>query len=263
MTTKNTLLLLKVGGGLISVKQNPRTSKPAVMKHLVRELVSAKTHFAFDTIIATGAGSYGHFTAHEFGLREGARTMQQVYGLTKAHAEAAELNSQFVQTLVDALLPALSIAPSSIMTCHDGKLGKTNFASVENCLTVGAIPVLHGDTIFDTTRGVTILSGERVLEACMIHFAKSYEQIIVVYLTNEKGVIDTQGEVLSDLPPEAELHITKVAAHDVTGGMKEKVIHARRAAQFGAQAVYIASGSEKGVLTDILKGNSVKGTRVT
>lgn len=257
-----TLVLLKIGGGLITVKQTPHTAKPAIIRSLASEISRAKKHYKFDLIAGTGAGSFGHFTAHHYGLRTGAQTPQQFFGVSKTHAEVAHLNKMFVHAMLRRSLPALSIAPSAIMTCRDGQLIKAELGAVQTAVHFGMIPVLHGDCLFDTSRGITILSTERLLEACLIKFRPIYEKIIVVYLTNKKGVLDSSGQVISDLTRDTELSITTTATHDVTGGMAEKITAARNAVDHGADAVYIACGLEKGVLAKLLSGQPT-GTKVS
>lgn len=257
----NTLILLKVGGGLISDKKTPQTARPNVISLITEEIKAAKTTANFDLVIGTGAGSFGHFTAHEYNLRHGTSTPTQIFGMCKTHAEVAQLNALFVNSLISASVSAFSIAPSAIMECADGSLSTTNFDTLDYTLSHNIIPVLHGDGIPDTVRGMTILSTERILEACLKHLHKNYSRITVIYLTNELGVLDNNGKLIPELTAEASLHITSTLAHDITGGMLEKVAAARNALSSGATEAYIANGHQKGVLQTILSG-APSGTRI-
>lgn len=257
----STLILLKVGGGLISDKKTPQTARPKIISLITEEIKATKATTNFDLVIGTGAGSFGHFTAHEYNLRQGTSTPTQIFGMCKTHAEVAQLNALFVNSLISASAPAFSIAPSAIMQCADGSLSTTNFDTLDYALGHNIIPVLHGDGIPDAVRGMTILSTERILEACLKHLRKNYSRIVVIYLTNELGVLDSNGKLIPELTADASLHVTSTLAHDITGGMLEKVAAARNALSNGATEAYIANGHQKGVLQTILSG-APSGTRI-
>lgn len=74
-------------------------------------------------------------------------------------------------------------------------------------------------------------------------------------------MLNTNGNLIPELTADASLQVTSTFAHDVTGGMREKVAAARTALTHGATEAYIADGHQKHVLQTILAGHQ-SGTRI-
>ncbi len=255
------LVLIKLGGSLITDKHQPFTAQPERITFLAQQLAGACEQAPkADFIVGTGAGSFGHFTAHEYGLREGAHDQKQYYGMSVTHNAVARLGTMVAQALTDAQLPALTMSPAAWLTCANGTLDSVAIQPLKNLLEQGCIPMLHGDTITDSQRGTTILSTEKVLQACLSELRASYDECIVIYLLDIDGVLDQEGAVMPELAADQEVTVRKSLDHDVTGGIIGKVASARLAAQT-ADAVYIASGANAGVLSELLTGG-ITGTRV-
>jgi len=255
------LVLIKFGGSLITDKRQPFTVRPEKLEFLAAELAAARqANPEADFIIGNGAGSFGHFTAHEYGLREGARTAEQYYGMSVTHNGVVRLNTLVAEALTKQHIPAFAVSPAALFTCADKQLDGQHIAPLVNLLRAGCIPVLHGDTITDTVRGTTILSTEKVLQACLEALAASYDQVFVIYLLDIDGVLSGEGVVIPKLSPAAEVQVRHDLQHDVTGGILGKVVSARQATAL-AKKVYIASGSKTGVIAAALAGQNV-GTQV-
>src|SRR5258708_15346545 len=116
------LVSIKLGGGLITDKAKPMTAKRALIRRLANEIAVIYKMQKIELLIGTGAGSYGHFTAHKYDLKYGAKTDEQFYGMCVAHNEVRNLNSMIVDALIAKMVPAFTISPSSIMTCTRGEL---------------------------------------------------------------------------------------------------------------------------------------------
>lgn len=254
------LAVIKFGGGLITDKSTPFTARRAQIKHMAAELKAARDALPeIDFLLGNGAGSFGHPPAKQYGLREGAQTPEQLYGMSVTHNGVQQLNTMVTSALIDQEVPAFSLAPSSMLACSDGKVSACNAQPLKQLLQRGLVPVVYGDTLTDDMRGTTIFSTEKVLEACLDEIRAHYQEITVVYVMNAPGVLNEAGEVLSRLDPNHDVQVTRHDGHDVTGGIVGKVDAARRAAKL-ATRVYIV-GSESGSLSKALKHQKV-GTQI-
>lgn len=254
------LVMIKFGGGLITDKEKPYTARKIAIRRLAKSVAALRrqmpdTHF----IVGNGAGSFGHFGAHHYGLREGAHTPAQFYGMAKTHAGVQKLNTLVVEALLAEEVPAFSLAPSSFLFCNDKQVASTFFKPLFSLLEQGLLPVVYGDTITDAQRGTTILSTEKVLFACAQELRQHFKTITAVYIFGANGVLDADGKtipVLTSGTPITPLHTLE---HDVTGGIAGKVDAARMAATV-ADAVYLI-GSDPADLAAVVHGKQA-GTRV-
>lgn len=254
------LAAIKFGGGLITDKTTPFTARPDQITHMAAELARVRMELPdTDILLGNGAGSFAHPPAKQYGLREGAHTSEQFFGMSVTHNGVQRLNTMVVSALLDQQLPAFSLAPSSMLACADGEVVACNSGPLKQLLDHGCIPVVYGDTITDRVRGTTIYSTERVLEQCLQSLKDIYDDITVVYVMNAPGVMGETGAVLPHIGPNFEVQITHHAGHDVTGGIVGKVEAARRAAKM-ATHVYII-GPEPGALLAALKHEQV-GTQI-
>lgn len=258
---KKHLLLIKVGGGFITEKSQPMTPNREAIKHIAVQLADAhKRHTDVDMIIGNGVGSYAHFTAHEYGLREGAKDARGFYGAAKTHHNAQEISSLFAKALLEQNVPAFSFSPASMLASGPKKAFFTE--SLQQTLDSGMVPIVHGDTILDTEQGIKIFSTEKILQEFLEEFRSKYEKVYVIYFVNTKGIYDAEGNTIPELSPDEPIASVVAHEHDVTGGVEGKVASARLAAKT-ADGVFIVDGWSNDALRSIfLKDACQYGTRV-
>jgi isopentenyl phosphate kinase len=254
------LVVIKFGGSLITNKDKPLTARPAAIRTLSKGFAEVQrsmpgTHF----LLGNGAGSFAHFSAHQYGLRDGATTVEQLYGMCVTHSSVQELNTLMAKALQHERVPAFSLAPSSFLFCDEKAVISAHLQPVRQLLATGCVPLVYGDTILDRTRGTTILATEMILLACIRALRTEYKRITVVYMMSADGVLDNDGNIIPELTPNALITVTSAQRHDVTGGISGKVEAARQAAAL-ADEVFIIGGNAQ-QLHDVLDGKPT-GTKV-
>ncbi len=157
------LIFLKFGGSLITDKTRPYTPRPEVLDDLAAQVRQALTENAgLQLVLGHGSGSFGHQPASQFGTRQGVRGEEAWRGFAEVWYQASALNRLVVEALRKAGLPALTLSPASAVTAHDGRLSTWDLSPLRAALAGGLLPVIHGDVVFDETRGGTILSTEEL-----------------------------------------------------------------------------------------------------
>ena len=222
------LIFLKLGGSLITDKQRPRAPRPEVLSRLAGEIGRAlKAQPEISLVLGNGAGSFGHVPAKKYGTRQGVRTEQEWKGFAEIWREAAALNTMVTDALHAAGLPAIALHPSAAVMAEDGKVLAWDLAPMQAALSAGLLPVIHGDVIFDTQRGGTILSTEDLFDHLAIHLHP--DKILLAGL--EQGVwadYPACTQLIPEITPEnIEEHLPALGgsnATDVTGGMASKVL---------------------------------------
>lgn len=221
------LVFLKLGGSLITHKNQPHTARLDVLDRLASEIAAARSiDQGLKILLGHGSGSFGHYPAAKYKTRLGVKTVQEWSGFVEVWREAAELNHLVLHALAKAGLPALSLPPSAMVTAQRGKVTTWNLEPLQHALTVGLLPVIQGDVVFDTALGGTILSTEDLFT----HLAYLIPPDQILFAGNQPGVwadFPNNTQLLPEIMPgslgEYEAGLRGSAAMDVTGGMADKV----------------------------------------
>jgi isopentenyl phosphate kinase len=203
-------------------------------------------------VIVHGAGSFGHFTAKEYGFKgqstapppttsshtswDLSKIRRQKHGLTKTRLSVQHLNRLVVEELVNQGVNAVGISPCfgiPGLQAHvtlQGHQRDSLQMSVYDTLQAGLIPVLHGDACLYGNDDVGILSGDTLMEILGVQpWVHS-----IVFITDVDGVFEKDprqdpnarllpyisvnqynGEVVTELDASGSSH-----DHDVTGGLQ-------------------------------------------
>ena len=272
-------ILVKIGGSSITNKANKETLNQTAFNWFVDTLAAHRPdrdamhglgglYGRFDYVVVHGAGSFGHHTAKEFGLK-GASTppaaeepsgivneqsrqghFNLTMGMSKTRLSVQTLNRLLVQAMIERNLPAVGVSPcfgSPIVQSHGGGL-RDVVDSVVNMLRIGLVPVLHGDVCPYGTHGGGILSGDTIMTA----LGKSISFYRVVFITDVDGVYNSDPRKDSTAELVSTVHVgpdgtvlTEVNAsessheHDVTGGFETKLRCASEIVQHNNTTVYV------------------------
>lgn len=263
------VLLVKLGGSLITDKRQPETLRPDVLGRLAGELAAgwqAAKERDLAVVLGHGSGSFGHVAAAESGIAE-LEVPEQVpavaTGIARTQAKAAELHRHVIAALLEAGLPPYSIAPSSSLTLMDGDPAAFSGHLLGWALDAGLLPVVYGDVVPDRARGVAICSTETVFRAIAMALHGSLTPVArAVWLGETPGVYDPDADTLPEITSYPQfLKAGRAAGIDVTGGMKHRVQTCLELADRGIASL-IADGTVPGLLERVLRGEEVPGTRV-
>lgn len=210
------LSVLKLGGSVITDKTEPETVAAERLAGL------AATVAAHDgpLVLVHGGGSFGHYHANEHGVStsDGSRDPEAARDI---HGAMQRLNDAVVGALADAGAPAVPVHPFSVATRHTDATLTLPTDAVAAMVEEGFVPVLHGDVVAHTGKGVTILSGDELVVA----LAGSLAADRVGLCSAVPGVLDTEGVVVDRVDTFAQVAdaLGGSEATDVTGGMAAKV----------------------------------------
>ncbi len=251
------MIFLKLGGSLITQKDQPRTARPGTIARLASEIAAAReADPRLQLLLGHGSGSFGHHVAAQYGTQEGARSAADWRGFAQVWRAAQQINRLVVDLLCEAGLPAISFPPSASALCASGRLVQLAVEPIQRALQAGLLPVVYGDVAFDQHQGAAIVSTEQVLS----YLARSLKPKRLLLAGLEPGVYAQYPQrtgLLSALRA-ADLEHTALAtadATDVTGGMAAKVRQALEIARtIHGMEVRIFSGEPPGNLERALRG---------
>lgn len=261
------LVLLKLGGSLITDKTRSGVARHAAIRRLARELAAiTRNPRAPRLIVGHGSGSFGHAAAATGGLTVGVDATRRLDAISRTQRRAADLHGIVIAALVDAGARPFSLSPSSFLFATNGKLtgrfADPLFAAVD----LGLLPVVYGDVVLDRTRGATIVSTEAVFVAIVMESCRRKKPIArAVWLGETDGVADRNGQRIEQLAAGAALRsaraIKGASGVDVTGGMALRLRTAGILAKEGVSSA-ITDGRKPGAIAHAIAGRAAGGTVV-
>lgn len=274
------VLLVKLGGSLITDKTRAGTPLPETLRRLAGELAAGLPQArqrGLAVVVGHGSGSFGHVAAAHHRVVDGvpdfsgggtaadeALHTPTLVGASLTQARAGELHALVVAALHEAGLAPFSIAPSSTLVA-DGRIPASFHAEpLVRALRAGLLPVVYGDVVMDRRQGVAICSTEAVFqalaEALPEHGLRVRE---VLWLGRTAGIYDDAGAVIREVRPgdAAARHAGAAEGTDVTGGMAHRLEAALELARRGV-ASRVADGTVPDLLRRALQGVEIPGTRV-
>lgn len=260
------LILLKLGGSVITDKTRPFTARIEVIERLAGEIKSALDERGSDLklVIGHGSGSFGHEVAHKYQTHQGAVAANSWLGFAEVAAAAADLNSIVVKALRAAGVPAIRFQPSASTRTRGQQLMYFETFPIKEVLNHDLVPVIHGDVSVDASQGMSIVSTEKLFD----NLARELTPSRIVLTGQVDGVYTADplanpaAELIADIDrtnwDEVEAMLGGSHGTDVTGGMFSKVrdMYRLTLAMPPMQAM-IMSANEPGQLAAVLKGQMV------
>lgn len=271
------LLFLKIGGGVITDKTKRYGLLEDVLVQLAREIADGYGQLVdTDLIVGNGAGSFAHYSAHEYRTAEGFVDERSRIGAGWVRYDAVKLNQLVFEELLRVGVPAFSFAPSSLITVNNGQAEHVCMEVIEVAMEKGIVPLVYGDPVVDKTKGCGIYSTEMVFAELAKRLINKYDEVRVIHISSEDGVYKNskckrqgarvdEGEVVKLITNDNLGEVTSLVdgSHgiDVTGGMLHKVQECLELAGLGIKS-QIVSGLVEGRVRAAMLGQKVIGTRI-
>lgn len=257
------VVIVKLGGSLITDKSRRARAKDTTIRRLAAELARGAAHTRARVVVGHGSGSFGHHAATEHGLLDMKSPRRQAPGTAAVQRAAHALHKRVADAMEDAGAMPFSVLPSSACGGRDGRVTRMDARPFTSALTAGLVPVTCGDVVLDAAGRATICSTEAVLFALTKKLLAAGHRVRrAVWLGITDGVYDADGQTMSTLDA---THVPDVArgaeTTDVTGGMRLRVDTTLKLARLGVES-WVMDGRTVGALEAALRGHRTGGTRV-
>lgn len=219
------LLFIKLGGSLITDKDQVESAKSDLILALLREIrQQLNLQPGVKVLLGHGSGSFGHHAARMYGTRLGVTTPAEWQGFQAVWLSARKLNQVVVSLSAQAGLPVISFPPSATALTSSHVVQHWELTPLRSVLAHGLVPLVYGDVVVDTSLGGTILSTEDLF----VYLAKQLKPSRILLAGSQAGVF-------ADFPANSQLipvinrddDLSNIlqgsASQDVTGGMFTKV----------------------------------------
>jgi len=244
-------VLVKVGTGTLTGTDGLDIP---IIEQLVDEIASYEKKGLQFVMVSSGAIASGK---HRMGLKG------RLKSLPEKQAAAAIGQGRLMRVYSNAF-GRHGIYVAQILLTMSDLTDRTRFLNTRNTLTVlmewGIVPIINEN---DTVSVDEIKFGDNDNLAAMM--ANIMEADLLINLTNTEGLFDRNPKggakarlirTVPEITDEIEAFATSEADPVGMGGMKSKVIAARKVTAFGIPFI-IAHGKRKGILHEVLEGNEV------
>jgi len=263
------IILVKLGGSLITDKEKPFTAKMDVIDNLTRQIKRATEEDpTIRLIIGNGGGSYPHYPAVKYKMSGEIKSEEQKIGFCEVQDAAAQLNRIIVRQLLNNGVKAISANPSSMIIAKNGKIKEFFIEPIIELLKLNIIPVLYGDIICDEKFGAKIFSTEQILSELALRMKKRKIEVSrIIHNGMTKGVLDNKGQLIEFIDEgkfkKMKQCFFKTKGYDVTGGMLHKVEESLNLAKNNIKTIIINGVFQEDLLKKAILGYDCKGTVIS
>lgn len=255
------IVVVKLGGSVITRKNEVEKIRPKVLARLAREVAEVPDR---RVILLHGAGSFGHPGAKRFGLAEPpgptSSRWERVRGAAIVASEVRRLHLAVLRELVRAGAAPASVPMATHARNRAGEIVQFDLAPFTTALDAGFLPVSFGDVVLDDAWGSSILSADTIALA----LAPAVGAERVVFVSDVEGILEGPAggrrTVVRDVTPEVVGTLRpRAGSPDVTGGIRGKAKTMLAIAATGVDAGLI-SGLSDGSLSRAIRGNTEYGS---
>ncbi len=256
------LIILKLGGSIISDKSKPFTVNETNISRLIEEI----SNVTVPLIVIHGGGSFGHPVATKYDINAGYYDPSQIIGFAETRYAMEQLNNIILKAFMEKNLPAVSVQPSAITFTENGRIKDMDTEIISEMIEFGLIPVLYGDAVLDKKKGIAILSGDQIVNYLAIKLnAKK-----VIFCGDMDGVFlqeegSAEAKIVQEVTYENFKDVLSACkrlnsdSYDVTGKMLGKLKEIEILIENGVEAIILNANKPDYVLK-ALKGEKVLGT---
>ncbi len=259
------MIIIKLGGSLITDKSKKFFAREDVIRRIALEIKEASEEIKENIVVVHGGGSFGHFVANEYKIRNGMnnlkKNLKKIEGVAKTRLAMHKLNEIIIENFIEAGINAVGLQTSCLAMCMNDEIHIFNSEYIKRFIDIGAVPVLYGDVVLDLKKGFTILSGDDIV----CHLAKVFNAKRIILAIDKDGVFESMKskKLICRINRKNFKEIKFDEAHfDVTGSLKAKIEKLLKLADEGYESLIINGLVEDRIKKAIL-GEEVVGTKIT
>lgn len=242
------MILIKLGGSIITNKERPLSPRIATIKKIVKQLKKIREPI----VIVHGGGSFGHYWSVRYDMHTKPKKYD-FHGLSIVKNSMVGLNKLILDEFAKNKLNPYCLPPTDFMSGNRPVLAKIR--EIKQIASSGLIPITFGDALWYGNKKSYILSGDRIMSI----LAEILRPRLSIFALNVDGLY-------SDLKTKHliyEMKNEKVAIQDipmdVTGGMKRKVEEAKRISHMGLDVFFVNGNKPERIVSAVTK-NKFEGT---
>jgi isopentenyl phosphate kinase len=242
------MILIKLGGSIITNKEKPLSPRKKSIDKIVRALKKIDEPI----IVVHGGGSYGHYWSVKYNMHTKPANYN-THGISVVKNSMVELNKIILDSFLKNRLSPYCLPPTDFIFGNKPIIKKVK--EIEKIAKTNLIPITFGDALWFGKKKSYILSGDRIMSI----LAKILKPRLCVFVLNVDGLYSDPKtkKLIHELKGEKPLIIK--SSKDVTGGMKRKVDEATKISKNGMN-VFFVNGNKPERIVDAVKRKKFHGT---
>jgi isopentenyl phosphate kinase len=242
------MILIKLGGSIITNKEKPLSTRKKVIENITRNLKKIDESI----IIVHGGGSFGHYWSVKYDMHT--KPMRyNIHGVSIVKNSMIELNKIILDVFLKDKLNPYCLPPTDFMI-GDRPITK-KVKEIEKIADAGLIPITFGDALWYGQKKTYILSGDKI----MTYIARILKPRLSIFVLNEDGLysdLKTKKLIYEFREEDPNILENKM---DVTGGMTRKVEEATKISKMGID-VFFVNGNKPERIVKAVKNKKFEGT---
>lgn len=242
------MILVKLGGSIITNKEKPLTPR----KNSIDKIVRALKKLGEPIIIVHGGGSYGHYWSVKYNMHTKPANYS-IHGVSIVKNSMVELNKIILDSFLKNKLNPYCLPPTDFIFGNKPIAKKVK--EIEKIAKTNLIPITFGDALWFGKKKSYILSGDRIMSI----LANILKPRLCIFVLNVDGLYSDPKtkRLVRELKGEKPLILK--SSKDVTGGMKRKVDEATKISKKGMN-VFFVNGNKPERIVDAVKRKRFHGT---
>jgi len=238
------MLLIKLGGSIITNKEKPLSARKKTIDNIAKILKKIKEPM----IIVHGGGSYGHYWSVKYDMHTKPAKYDTI-GVSVVKNSMVELNKIILDSFLKNKLKPYCLPPTDFVSGNKPITSKIK--EMEKIAKSGLIPITFGDALWYGQNKSYILSGDKIMSMV----AKVLKPKLSMFVLNVDGLYSDfkTKELISEL--KGQKPVISEIGMDVTGGMKRKVDEAQNIAKMGLNVFFVNGNKPKRILDAATKRN--------
>ena len=242
------MLLIKLGGSIITNKKKPLSAKRQVIDKIVKSLKKINEDYA----VVHGGGSYGHYWSVKYDMH----TKPEKYnlkGVSIVKNSMIELNKIILDSFLKNKLNPYSLPPTDFVMGN--KPINKKILEIKKIANSGLIPITYGDALWYGNKKSYILSGDKIMSL----LARVLKPRLSIFVLNEDGLYSNLKTKKLIKEFKNEKIFVKKNLMDVTGGMSRKVTEASNISKMGLK-VFFVNGNKPQRIVNAINRKKFDGT---
>ncbi len=241
------MILIKLGGSIITNKDKPLTANVSAIKKIASQLKKVKESY----MVVHGGGSFGHYWSVKYDMHT-KPDRYSIRGVSVVKNSMVELNKLILEAFLQSGIHPYCLPPTDFVFGNKPVTKKVQ--EITKIAKTGLVPVSYGDVIWFGKNKFYILSGDKIMGM----LTRILKPRLAIFVTNVDGVYsDIKNKKLIREITTERPKITNVKM-DVTGGMSRKIKEATDMSR--NTSVFFVNGNMPQRILNAINGKEFEGT---
>ncbi len=242
------MLLIKLGGSIITNKKKPLSAK----RKTIDNIVSSFRKINEDFVVVHGGGSYGHYWSLKYDMHTKPKKYD-LKGVSIVKKSMIELNTIILDSFLKNKLNPYCLPPTDFVMGN--KPINKKILEIKKIANSSLIPITYGDALWYGNKKSYILSGDKIMSL----LARVLRPRLSIFVLNDDGLYsDMKTKKLIYNFKDEKIFIKKTLM-DVTGGMTRKVAEASKISKMGLK-VFFVNGNKPERIVNAINRKKFEGT---